>query len=317
MTLDNIKEEIEKAESIVILTHENPDGDAIGSTLSMYNALVQLGKKPEMIVPEYPEIFSFLPQASKMQKEGTKEVYDLAIALDCSDIKRLNGFAKYFENARTTINIDHHSVNAMFADYNFVNPDAPACCQILILVLEYLGVKIDKEIGSSLVAGIITDTGGFKYQGTSKETFEFTAWLLSIGVNVADIYRKVLEKQTKGHFELSKIAMDRLELIEDGKIAFTYITKKDEELADAKNGDQSGLVDIGRSIEGVEVSILLSEKEEGLYKGSLRSNEYVNVSDVGMMFNGGGHLHAAGCQVHGTLEEVKERIINEVKKHLK
>lgn len=317
MTLDNIKEEIEKAESIVILTHENPDGDAIGSTLSMYNALVQLGKKPEMIVPEYPEIFSFLPEASKMQKEGTKEIYDLAIALDCSDIKRLNGFAKYFENARTTINIDHHSVNAMFADYNFVNPDAPACCQILILVLEYLGVKIDKEIGSSLVAGIITDTGGFKYQGTSKETFEFTAWLLSIGVNVADIYRRVLEKQTKGHFELSKIAMDHLELIEDGKIAFTYITKKDEELADAKNGDQSGLVDIGRSIEGVEVSILLSEKEEGLYKGSLRSNEYVNVSDVGMMFNGGGHLHAAGCQVHATLEEAKEKIINEVKKHLK
>ena len=132
-----------------------------GSTLSMYNALVQLGKKPEMIVPEYPEIFSFLPEADKMQKEGTKEVYDLAIALDCSDIKRLNGFAKYFENARTTINIDHHSVNAMFADYNFVNPDAPACCQILILVLEYLGVKINKEIGSSLVAGIITDTGGF------------------------------------------------------------------------------------------------------------------------------------------------------------
>lgn len=317
MTLDNIKEEIEKAESIVILTHENPDGDAIGSTLSMYNALVQLGKKPEMIVPEYPEIFSFLPEASKMQKEGTKEIYDLAIALDCSDIKRLNGFAKYFENARTTINIDHHSVNAMFADYNFVNPDAPACCQILILVLEYLGVKIDKEIGSSLVAGIITDTGGFKYQGTSKETFEFTAWLLSIGVNVADIYRRVLEKQTKGHFELSKIAMDHLELIEDGKIAFTYITKKDEELADAKNGDQSGLVDIGRSIEGVEVSILLSEKEEGLYKGSLRSNEYVNVSDVCLIFGGGGHIHAAGCTVTMPLEQAKEKIINQIKLQLK
>ena len=304
MTLDNIKEEIEKANSIAILTHENPDGDAIGSALSMYNALVQLGKKPEMIVPEYPAIFSFLPGANKMQKEGTKEVYDLAIALDCSDIKRLNGFANYFENARTTINIDHHSVNAMFADYNFVNPDAPACCQILILVLEYLGVKIDKEIGSSLVAGIITDTGGFKYQGTSKETFEFTAWLLSIGVNVSDIYRRVLEKQTKGHFELSKIAMDRLELVEDGKIAFTYITKKDEELACAQNGDQSGLVDIGRSIEGVEVSILLSEKEE-------------LISRIVAMFNGGGHLHAAGCQIHATLEEAKEKIINEVKKHLK
>ena len=151
-----------------------------GSALGLYNALIDLGKKAEVIVPEYPAIYNFLPNADKMQKEGTREIYDLAIAVDSSDVKRLNGFAGYFEQAKTTINIDHHSVNSMFADYNFVNPDSPACCQILILVLEYLGVTITKEIGSCLVTGIITDTGGFKYAGTSKETFEFTAWLLSI-----------------------------------------------------------------------------------------------------------------------------------------
>ena len=317
MTLDDIKQAVEEANSIVILTHENPDGDAIGSSLAVYNALITLGKEPEMIIPEYPAIYSFLPSADKIQKEGTRKVYDLAISVDSSDIKRLNGFANYFEQAKTTINIDHHSVNTMFADYNFVNPASPACCQILIQVLEYLGVTITKEIGSCLVAGIITDTGGFKYSGTSKETFEFTASLLSIGVNISDIYRRVLEKQTKGHFELSKIAMDRLEFFEDGKIAFTYITKKDEEEVNAQTGDHSGLVDIGRSIDGVEVSILLSEKEKDGYKGSLRSNDYVNVSDVCMMFNGGGHIKAAGCLIHGTLEEAKEKIINEVKKHLK
>lgn len=288
-----------------------------GSSLAMYNALVQLGKNVEVIVPEYPAIYNFLPGADQMKKEGSQEVYDLAIALDSSDIKRLNGFAKYFEQAKNTISIDHHSVNCMFADYNFVNPDSPACCQILILVLEYIGVTITKEIGSCLVAGIITDTGGFKYAGTSKETFEFTAWLLSIGVNVADIYRKVLERQTKGHFALSKIAMERLEFFENGKIAFTYINKKDEQQVNAQNGDQAGLVDIGRSVEGVEVSILLSEKEDGSYKGSLRSNDYVNVSDVCMMFNGGGHIRAAGCQIHSSFEEAKEKIIQEVKKHLK
>lgn len=288
-----------------------------GSALGLYNALIQIGKQAEVIVPEYPAIYNFLPNADKMQKEGTKEIYDLAIAVDSSDVKRLNGFAGYFEQAKTTINIDHHSVNSMFADYNFVNPDSPACCQILILVLEYLGVTITKEIGSCLLTGIITDTGGFKYSGTSKETFEFTAWLLSIGVNVADIYRRVLEKQTRGHFELSKIAMDRLELLEDGKVAFTYITKKDEQDVQAQNGDHSGLVDIGRSIEGVEVSILLTEKEDGSFKGSLRSNDYVNVSDVCMMFNGGGHIRAAGCQIHASLEEAKERILHEVREHLK
>ena len=204
----------------------------------------------------------------------------------------------------------------MFADYNFVNPDAPACCQILILVLEFLGVNITKEIGTCLLAGIITDTGGFKYSGTSKETFEFTSWLLSIGVNVADVYRRVLEIRTKGNFALTKLVIDRLEFLEDGKIAFTYITKEDEKNVNAKNGDHDGLVDIGRTVEGVEISILLREAD-GFFKGSLRSNEYVNVSDLCMMFGGGGHPRAAGCSIHLPLEEAKEKILLEAKKHLK
>lgn len=316
MTLDNIKEEIQKAGKIVILTHESPDGDAIGSSLAMYNALKQLNKDVDLIIPEHPETFDFLTGADEIKKETDIEQYDLAISLDASDMKRLNGFARYFEDAKVTINIDHHGSNTMFADYNFVNIDAPACCQILILVLEFLGVNITKEIGTCLLAGIITDTGGFKYQGTSKETFEFTSWLLSIGVNVSDVYRRVLEIRTKGNFALMRLAIDRLELLEDGKIAFTYITKEDEEKVGAKNGDHDGLVDIGRTIEGVEVSILLREAD-GYFKGSLRSNEYVNVSDVCMMFGGGGHIRAAGCAMHMPLLEAKEKIINEVKNYLK
>lgn len=316
MTLDNIKEEIQKAGKIAILTHESPDGDGVGSSLAMYNALKQLNKDVDLIIPEHPETFDFLTGADEIKKETDVEQYDLAISLDASDMKRLNGFARYFEDAKVTINIDHHGSNTMFADYNFVNIDAPACCQILILVLEFLGVNITKEIGTCLLAGIITDTGGFKYQGTSKETFEFTSWLLSIGVNVSDVYRRVLEIRTKGNFALMRLAIDRLELLEDGKIAFTYITKEDEEKVGAKNGDHDGLVDIGRTIEGVEVSILLREAD-GYFKGSLRSNEYVNVSDVCMMFGGGGHIRAAGCAMHMPLLEAKEKIINEVKNYLK
>lgn len=315
MTLDNIKEEIEKAGKIVILTHESPDGDAVGSSLAMYNSLKQIGKNVDLIMPEYPETFNFLTGADEIKSDGD-ENYDLAIVLDAADINRLNGFAKYFEDAKVTINIDHHGSNKMFADYNFVNPDAPACCQILIQVLEFLQINITKEIGTCLLTGIITDTGGFKYSGTSKETFEFTSWLLSIGVNVSDVYRRVLEIRTKGNFALMRLVIDRLELLEDGKIAFTYITKEDEENVKAKNGDHDGLVDIGRTVEGVEVSILLREAD-GFYKGSLRSNEYVNVSDVCMMFGGGGHLRSAGCSIHLPLLEAKEKIINEVKNYLK
>ena len=120
MTIDNIIEEIDKAKSIVILTHEMPDGDAIGSSLALYAGLKQLGKEADVIIPEYSKTFEFLPNSKEIKKEGKNENYDLAIALDCGDIKRLNGFVGYFEDANSKISIDHHSSNTMFADYNFV-----------------------------------------------------------------------------------------------------------------------------------------------------------------------------------------------------
>ena len=316
MTLDNIIEEISSSKSIVILTHEMPDGDAIGSSLALYNGLKQIGKNADVVIPEFSKTFEFLPNSDKIKKEGNEVKYDLAIALDCGDIKRLNGFAKYFEDATTKISIDHHSANTMFADYNFVNPTAPACSQILVIVLEALGVKIDKDIGTCLLTGIITDTGGFKYQGVSSETFEFVAELLNRGVNVSNIYKRVLQTLSKPSFELRRRAMNRLEFLENGKITFTYITLKDEEEAKAGNNDHDGIVEIGRDVEGVEISIFLIEKEDG-YKISLRSNEYVNVSDICLMFSGGGHIRAAGGSVNLPFEQAKEKIVEECKKHLK
>lgn len=317
MTLDSILEEIEKANSIVILTHENPDGDAMGSSLALYNALKTYGKNVDVVIPEYSRTFEFLPGAEEIKKEGKTERYDLAIALDCATIKMLNGFAKYFEEAKVSVSIDHHGTNTMYADYNFVNPDSPACAQILIVVLNYFKIEITKEIGTCILTGVITDTGGFKYSGVTAETFEFVAWLLNKGVNVSSVYRKVLQVRTKSNFELNRIASDRLEFFEDGKIAFTYITKQDEEKVNAETGDHEGIVDLGRDIEGVEVSIFIREvKDKGL-KISLRSNEYVNVSEICLLFGGGGHPRAAGCNMQCSIEQAKDKIINEAKVFLK
>ncbi len=315
MILDDISKEIKQANSIVILTHVEPDGDAIGSSLAMYNGLKKIGKDVDVIIQSFSKAFEFLPGAGQIKNESNK-MYDLAIALDCGDIKRLSGFKEYFENTKCKIEIDHHEMNSMFADYNFVNPTAPACCQILIYVLKTLGIEIDKTIGTCLLTGIITDTGGFKYSGVTAETFEFAAELLSKGVNVSDIYKRVLQTQTKAKFELSKRAMSRLEFFSNEKIAFTYITKKDEEEVKSSNGDHEGIVEIGRDIENVEISIFLRETDDG-YKISLRSNEYANVSDICLMFNGGGHIRAAGGFSSLPFEETKNRIIEECKKHLK
>ncbi len=311
MTLDNILEEINKAEKIVILTHENPDGDAIGSGLAMYHALKAYGKKPDIIVPEHSRTFNCLPGIDELKTESDIEHYDLAIALDCATIKMLNGFADYFENAKVKVCIDHHSTNTMFGDYNYVNPAAPACSQILLVILEYFGIEISKEIGTCILAGIITDTGGFKYQGVTAETFEFVAWLLNKGVNVSKLYRQVLEVKTKANFELHRLASNRIEFLENGKVAYTYITAEDEKGVNAESGDHEGIVEIGRSVEGVEVSIFVRETEKGC-KISLRSNDYVNVADACIVFGGGGHARAAGCTIQGSVEQAKEKILKEV-----
>ena len=220
MTLDNILEEIKKAETIVVLAHENPDGDAIGSVLAMGLALKSMGKNPDMIIREFPRTFNFLPGANEVKQNSDVQKYDLAISLDCADLRRLVG-KEYFEEARKTIVIDHHGSNCMYADINFVNPVSPACCEILAGMFTYFDIDINQDIGSCILTGIITDTGGFKYQGVTAETFEFTAELLRKGVNVSEIYKKALETRTRANFELLKRTLDRMEILEDGKVTFT------------------------------------------------------------------------------------------------
>lgn len=316
-TLDKIYEEIKKAESIAILAHENPDGDAVGTSLALYIALKSAGKSNvDLIIPEYPKTFEFLPNSDQIKKVGSRENYDLAIAVDCSTINMLNGGTTYFENAQTSVVIDHHGTNTMFGDYNFVNPDAPACAEVMIVALNHFKMDITKDIGTCLLVGIITDTGGFKYSGVTAETFEFVARLLNKGVNVSDTYRKVLQVKTKSAFELMRLATSRIEFFENGKIAFTYVTLEDQERLGCSIGDHEGIVDFGRDVEGVEISIFVRAiKNKGL-KVSLRSNENVNVDEMALVFGGGGHPKAAGFSINGDLENIKTRLISEAKHYL-
>lgn len=318
MTLDEILVEIKEAENIVIMAHEAPDGDAIGSSLAFVLALRNMGKNAFVLMQDdFPENFSYLPGKEFIVEIPEFEYPDLAIVLDCPNLKRVNTELRtYFERAKVKIEFDHHTKNDMFADYNIVNHVSPATAQILVSSFEYLNIEITKEIGICLLTGIITDTNGFRNSNVTIESFEFASWSLENGINLSKIYKQAMMTLTRSKFEAQKLAMNRLEFFENGKISFTYMTKSDDEALGIKAGERDGIVEIGKNIEGVEVSIFLYEKDKG-FKASLRSNEYVNVSEVCLNLGGGGHIKAAGVTLNMSFEDAKNAIISEVKKNLK
>lgn len=313
--LDNIIEIINRAQKIGIFTHMSPDGDAIGSSLALYLGLKQLKKDVDVIADEYSRCFNFLPYRDDI-KSKSNEVYDLAIVLDCASQGRLFDLNGSFNKSTITVAIDHHSSNTYFAKYNYVEDNSPATCKTLIKILRRLNIVINKEVGTCLMAGIITDSGGFRYSTVDDETFEFAGEMLDVGVNISDIYYRTFDVKTKAQFELSSIATSRLKFYNKDRIAVTYVTEKDLSKVGAMPGDHEGIVNVGRNIEGVEVSIFLREDEDDTYKVSFRSNDYVDVSEVASVFGGGGHNRAAGCVIEQPLDVAVKRLVKETGKRL-
>lgn len=313
--LDNIIDIINRAQKIGIFTHVSPDGDAIGSSLGLYLGLKQLKKDVEVITDEYSRCFYFLPSQEEIKREGNKE-YDLAIALDCANKARLFDPMNSFDHSKVTIAIDHHASNTYFARYNYVEGHSPAVCKTLVQILKRLNVIINVEVGTCLMAGIITDSGGFRYNTVDDETFEFAAQMLDVGVNISDIYYRTFDVKTKAQFELSSIANSRLKFYCKDRVAVTYVTKEDLKKVKAMPGDHEGIVNVGRNIEGVEVSIFLREDIDGTYRVSFRSNDMVNVSDVAEVFDGGGHVRAAGCSIDMPLDVAIKKLVKETSKRL-
>ena len=316
MTLDEILKEIQKADTFIIRAHDNPDGDAIGSSLAFATVLKNMGKENiDVLFKEYPAIFKTLPNSDLIKNQASMEEYEMAIVLDCHELKRVHkDYHKYFEEAKVTVQFDHHLKNAMFADLDVVNPVSPACCEILASSFKYMGIEITREVATCLLTGIITDTGGFRFASTTRETFEFAGWALSKGVNVSKIYKDSLMTKSKAQFEAEKIAVDRLEFYMDDKITFTYMTKEDERNLNIQAGEFDGIAGIGVNIEGVEVAIFAKERDDG-FKLSFRSNN-IDVADICMLYGGGGHKLAAGCTINAKLEDVRKAVIDETIKHL-
>lgn len=302
---------INDSNSILLLTHVDPDGDAVGSVLAFYHYLTSINKNVDMVILNIPKIFDFLPSINKVVDTTEKE-YDLGIVLDCATRDRIGQNEDLFSRCRDTIVVDHHISNTEYGNLNYVDGNISSCCQVVYYLFKEWNISFNEDICKSIITGVLTDTNGFGNDSVDSDTFKLASEIKNYGVNIHDVYQKILLTKTMSQYNLMKIAMERLEFIYNGKIAFTYILERDFEQVDAILGEHEGIVDIGRNISGVEVSIFI--RENNGWNISLRSTGKIDVSKIALAIGGGGHRMASGAKLLGTFDEVKDLIINETQK---
>lgn len=309
--MNNIISEIKKSNNIVLLCHNNPDGDAIGSTIAMYHLLKKLGKEVDMVIENAPSRFNFIEGYQEI-KISTDKKYEVGIILDTATKERINNPNNITDNIKKTIVIDHHNSNTNHGDVNFVEV-LPTCCQIVYNIIREMNIEIDELIATPLCTGMLTDTGGLSHPDVKSSTYQMAGELSTI-VNIPSIYKKVLGTITKGQYELKKIGMDNLEFYKDAQITFTYITEEDLNKLGLKRYEADILANLGRDIEGVEVAIFIRKYSEE-NRVSLRSNN-IDVNEVAKVFGCGGHRNAAGISSTTEFNTLKEQLIKEVGKKI-
>ncbi len=306
-----IEAAIRDAQSIAILSHVRPDGDAFGSQLALALSLKQIGKDVTVWNEDgLLEKYAFLPGGRMLSRPPSEpETFDLGIALDTATQPRL-GLARDATRAPKWINIDHHSSNPRYGDLVHIDPHAPATGQILFEFLSHTQLPMDRDIAENLFVAISTDTGSFQYPSTTARTFEIGAELLECGVDIARVSQLLYESYPRRRVELLRELLGTMRFEADGQVAsFSLSLKAADELGVIPE-DNEGLIDHLRAIEGVVVAVFFEELPEGKVRVSMRSKSAAaDVSAICLRFGGGGHKLAAGARLLGTLPEVEDLIL--------
>lgn len=308
-------DEISGVQTIAIGGHIRPDGDCIGACMGLYTYLAEQypDRSVTVYLEEIPKEFEYLKRDGAFQ-EKTDTPYDLFISLDCGAMDRLGDGEQVFKQAKRTLNIDHHISNENFADVNHVEPQASSTSEVLCGLLDM--DKIGVDAAQAFYTGIIHDTGVFKHTNTRKRTMQFAGELMEKGIPFGKIIDESFYMKTYKQLQIMGRCLLESVRIMDGRCIFSVVPKRVMQFYEAKPSDLSGVIDELRTTEGVEVAILLTEKDTVEYKVSMRSNKIVDVSKIATFFGGGGHIHAAGCEIKGSAFDVINNITEHIDKQL-
>jgi phosphoesterase RecJ-like protein len=308
-------DKIKNADNIVLVSHINPDGDALGSELSMYPILKKMGKNVKVFnaTKPLPQYLDFLPNFEKVTNKLPSKI-DLMISFDCGSFDRLG----IEEKPPFLINIDHHISNTNYGDINIIDPQAASTSQVIFEMLKENGVDIDKDSATCIYTALVTDTGSFQYESVNEKVFAIASELVKYGAKPDYVAKMLFQRDRLSRLRLLAKAYETIELCCDGKVAFVEVTKEMMEITGAIKDDTDTIVNSVRAIASVEVACMLREDDEGI-KISLRSKNYADVSKVAVKYGGGGHIRAAGATIEGEFdfEKVKNMLKEDLKEIIK
>jgi len=313
VSLERIVKILNENNKFCILTHQYPDGDTLGSAFALCRILQKIGKKAKVVNNDsIPPKFNFLKSCVKQENFEPEFI----VSVDVADEKLLGPNLKKY-CGKVDLLIDHHKINENFAKYSYVDAGAAATAQIIYEIMNIIKTGWDSYIANCIYTGIATDTGCFKYKNTTAKTHKIAAAVLELGAEKDKINTLMFEQKTKEQFIAEKYIMDSIEFYFENKLAIIYVTLEMLEKSGADDSLIDGIAGIPKQIEGVVIGVTFRQKEEDVFKVSVRTSEEIDASLLCKHFGGGGHTNAAGFTIKGSLEEAKEEFISYAKTFIK
>lgn len=319
MDYSKLNDIIKSSKNILIISHINPDGDTLGSMCGLYSAILDNYKKKcdMMSISKIPDVYSFLPHLNEVKNiedyDKSRE-YDLVINVDVASLDRICDAKTLFDKTKFRVNIDHHKTNSAYGDLNFINPDASSTGEVLFNCFSEMGWRVNLDAAICLYTAILTDTGSFRFDNTKPLTFDTAGKLVEIGVQPSDIYKKVYESDSKTLVMFQAHCISKAKFLDNDKIAYTIVYKKDMEKFSAGDDCMEGLTEKLRAIVTTRIAFVAKEMKNGGTKISMRS-KFADVAEICEIFGGGGHKFAAGCTIKAPVEEAVRKVLEEISKH--
>lgn len=305
----NLKETAEflnTHDNYYVLTHQSPDGDTMGAGFALCYALRSLGKNANVLCSdEFPKRYYYMYADYEPQKFSPETI----VAVDVADAKLLGTkLAQYGEYV--DLCIDHHISNTEYAERLLIYPDAAAACEVLYRVLAEMGISFDKTIAECLYTGISTDTGCFKYGNTTKLAHIIAANLMDCGIDAERINREMFDIKSRARLKVEQYIISAMEYFLDDKCSIAAVTLDTMKEIGLAQEEFEGIGGMSIQPEGVQIGVIIKEKDDGKFKVSMRSASNIDVSEICRKFGGGGHVKAAGCTLEGELDDVKRRLLS-------